>query len=277
VGRRDGNGYADEAAAAEPPTEETHGLLTGLLKALSRRRGEGESTPETEAHALARNTLEVFEQATSEYRSNKQITDYEARTGETVERTYAYGGELSSSTYVAGDIDAFLGIAGTPGALVTMFVPDPGDLLVGAAVARVNRQLMVPVGRMASKGRATGARMLTGSDWDAAEAAYDTIRAMDDVAAIAANTGMREPWVARIKDHLFFRTHQLDDGVARFDADPYIANAWQRMQAGTHTANDMRLLQHELFESKFEGIFRTDYRTAHDAAISSGRTWEWTP
>jgi hypothetical protein len=145
------------------------------------------------------------------------------------------------------------------------------------AVRRELTDAALPLENAASKGRATGARTFTGSDWDAAEAAYDVIRGTDDVATIAANTGMQPTSVSRIKDHLFKRTHQLDDGVARFDADPFIANAWQRMQSGTHTPNDMRLLQHELFESKFEGIFRTDYRTAHDAAIRSGRTWEWTP
>lgn len=131
--------------------------------------------------------------------------------------------------------------------------------------------------RFAAGGRVTGARTLAATEWEAAEGAYDVIRATDDVAAIARNTGMRQSWIARAKDHLFFRTHQLDAGVARFDADPFIANAWGRLQAGTHTANDLSLLRHELFEARFEGIFRTNYRTAHDAALRAGRTWEWTP
>ena len=65
--------------------------------------------------------------------------------------------------------------------------------------------------------------------------------------------------------------------MARFDADPYIANAWQRLREGSYTQNDLALLEHELFEARFEGIFRTSYRTAHDAALRAGRTWEWTP
>lgn len=59
--------------------------------------------------------------------------------------------------------------------------------------------------------------------------------------------------------------------MRRFDADPAIANAWQRLQRGTHTKADIQLLEHELFESRFEGIFKTDYRTAHEAANRSGR------
>ena len=73
---------------------------------------------------------------------------------------------------------------------------------------------------------------------------------------------------------MFNNTHQLDDGVRRFDSDPDIADAWDRMRTGDHTPEDLRLLEHEYFESRFEGIHGTDYRTAHDAANRSGRTWD---
>jgi hypothetical protein len=109
-------------------------------------------------------------------------------------------------------------------------------------------------------------------DFDAAAYAYEAIRQThDDVIAIARHTGMRASWIARIKAHLFSRTHRLDDGVRRFDADPLIVNAWQRLRERTHTPKDIQLLEHELFESRFEGIFRTDYRTAHEATNRSGR------
>ncbi|WP_322833390.1 hypothetical protein [Bacillus cereus] len=36
----------------------------------------------------------------------------------------------------------------------------------------------------------------------------------------------------------------------------------------------MDLLRHEIFESRFEGIFKTDYKTAHNATVKSGRPWE---
>ncbi|HEY9420625.1 MAG TPA: RHS repeat-associated core domain-containing protein, partial [Thermoanaerobaculia bacterium] len=104
-----------------------------------------------------------------------------------------------------------------------------------------------------------------------AEKAYEAIRNTDDVAAIAKNINMPEFRVRRIKEHLFERVHQLADGVKRFDADPPIAHAWQRLQKGTQTTDDLKLLEHELFESKFEGIFKTDYVTAHKAANRSGR------
>lgn len=36
----------------------------------------------------------------------------------------------------------------------------------------------------------------------------------------------------------------------------------------------MDLLRHEIFESRFEGIFKTDYKTAHNATVKSDRPWE---
>ena len=115
-------------------------------------------------------------------------------------------------------------------------------------------------------------RALGPYDFDAAAYAYEVIRqAHDDVVAIARHTGMRASWIARIKAHLFSRTHRLDDGIRRFDADPLIVNAWQRLREGTHIPKDIQLLEHELFEARFEGIFRTDYRTAHEATNRSER------
>lgn len=42
------------------------------------------------------------------------------------------------------------------------------------------------------------------------------------------------------------------------------------MESGTFTSKDIQLLNHELFESKFEGIFETDYLTSHNAANRAG-------
>ena len=110
-----------------------------------------------------------------------------------------------------------------------------------------------------------------------APAAYEAIRNADDVGDIARNTGWPEVRVRRIKDHDFNREHQLEDGMRRFDPDPDIADAWYRMYRGEHSMEDIRLLAHEYFEARFEGIYRTDYRTAHEATIRSGRTWEPSP
>ena len=59
--------------------------------------------------------------------------------------------------------------------------------------------------------------------------------------------------------------------VTRFNADPEIANAWHRLQSGTHTKADIGLLRHEVFEARFERMYGTGYREAHDAANRAGR------
>jgi hypothetical protein len=124
----------------------------------------------------------------------------------------------------------------------------------------------------------TGGRELSVDEYlrrlDKAEAMYESFRKSNvDVQAIAKNTGMTENRVQRIKDHLFFKEHIKEHGVGRFEADYEIAQAWDRLQKGTYKQNDIDLLNHELFESKFEGIFKTNYRTAHDRTVDSGRPW----
>ncbi|MBD2504173.1 hypothetical protein [Anabaena azotica] len=104
--------------------------------------------------------------------------------------------------------------------------------------------------------------------------AYNTIRGTaDDIVAIARTTGWAEFRIRRIKDHIFYRQHQLDDRFDCFDPDPDIADAWFRLQQGNYLPEDLRLLEHEYFESRFEVIFNTDYRTAHNATLNSGRLW----
>ena len=102
---------------------------------------------------------------------------------------------------------------------------------------------------------------------------YQKIRETNDVYDIAQNTKLSTQKISKIKDHIFFKQHQLDNEIRRFDPDPDIADAWLRLQKGNHTDQDLMLLEHEYFEARFEGIFRTDYRTAHNATINSGRIW----
>ena len=126
--------------------------------------------------------------------------------------------------------------------------------------------------------RQTGARQVLDPNsmrtWDIIEDAYNDIRNnSSDVGEIAKITQWPESRITRIKDHVFFKEHQLDSGFRRFDADPDIFNSWHRLSKGDYTRSDIDLLRHEIFESKFEGIFKTNYRQAHDAAISAGHTW----
>ena len=41
-----------------------------------------------------------------------------------------------------------------------------------------------------------------------------------------------------------------------------------------YNQNDIDLLNHEYFESKFESFYKTDYRTAHNKTEESGRIWD---
>jgi len=72
---------------------------------------------------------------------------------------------------------------------------------------------------------------------------------------------------------LFYCKHQLDERFDYFDPHPDIADSWMRLQQGNFNQEDLRLLEHEYFESRFEGIFHTNYRTAHEATEYSGRVW----
>ncbi|TKH36985.1 hypothetical protein C1I59_11020 [Paenibacillus polymyxa] len=109
-----------------------------------------------------------------------------------------------------------------------------------------------------------------------AEELYGKFRNLgnQDVEAIAKNTGFSER-IQRIKDHVFNNTHTKDHGVGKFDPDFELSQAWERLIDGKYVDSDVQLLHHELFESRFEGIFHTNYRTAHDKTIESGRPWNW--
>ena len=79
----------------------------------------------------------------------------------------------------------------------------------------------------------------------------------------------------RIKNHLFNNKHILSDGsVNTFHPDIEVADAWRRLRTGNFHQQDLNLLYHEYFESKFERIFKTDYITAHNAAWDKGRKWD---
>ncbi|PDZ71250.1 hypothetical protein CON58_24280 [Bacillus pseudomycoides] len=107
------------------------------------------------------------------------------------------------------------------------------------------------------------------------EKAYSQIRkSTTDVKAIAENTGIHERHIRRAKEHVFLKEHHLDTRYGRFDPDYPIARGWQRLESGEFLKEDMDLIRHEVFEARFEGIFKTTYREAHDATVRSGRPWD---
>jgi RHS repeat-associated protein len=120
--------------------------------------------------------------------------------------------------------------------------------------------------------RQTGSGFFSGS----ADEAYNAIRASSsDVASIAQNTGIKPANIQKVKDHLFHQEHLMDRYVdlgvpaemRRFDSDLGIANAWKRLEQGTHTPADLQLLRHEAAEAHLMRRWADpSYSRAHNRA-----------
>ncbi|OQS08061.1 hypothetical protein B0T37_22015 [Chromobacterium violaceum] len=119
---------------------------------------------------------------------------------------------------------------------------------------------------------------------DAADELYAGIRASGtDVSAISQNTGIKPENIQKVKDHVFYNEHLLDRYVdygidpvrARFDSDLNQAQAWQRLEGGTHTEADIMWLRHEAAERWYELRHNSGYTAAHNAAERkwSGNPW----
>lgn len=96
---------------------------------------------------------------------------------------------------------------------------------------------------------------------------YGLVRSMKtDCKRIALNTGFREKDIQRVKNHVFYEEHELEDGFRKFDPDYEMAQSWQRLIDGREIkTRDIILLQHEFIESIFmaEGL---GYDDAHEKA-----------
>jgi hypothetical protein len=107
------------------------------------------------------------------------------------------------------------------------------------------------------------------------EAAYATIRANpDDVARIAANTGISEEVLAQAKTHVFLTEHDVPIGPNQiahgyFTAMETTAQLWDKADRGTLSddeLNDFRsLMSHEYVESRLMAL-GMPYRSADPAA-----------
>ncbi|KAB1117616.1 WXG100 family type VII secretion target [Micromonospora aurantiaca] len=124
------------------------------------------------------------------------------------------------------------------------------------------------------------------SDYDRqenwAKDAYEAIRRYDDAEAVARNLadaprldgtrGFSPAEVEQIRRHIFFEEHPMDDYAGgtirqRYDPSAPMAEAWLRLRRGDPLPEDLRLLEHELAESRYYlANPRADYREAHLAA-----------
>lgn len=65
----------------------------------------------------------------------------------------------------------------------------------------------------------------------------------------------------------------MRDRVGKFDPDIEIDDALGRLINGDYNQNDLDLLNHEYYEHRFEEFFSTDYRTAHNRTVETGKVW----
>lgn len=114
------------------------------------------------------------------------------------------------------------------------------------------------------------------TDW--ADHAYEKIRSdpqLDQVTQTAEPHGFSRQDIEQIHNHLFIEEHELDAGFMRFDANPRIARAWERLQNGETHPTDIELLRHELYESSWmRDNGSHHYVSAHQAALDAGFTWD---
>ena len=108
-----------------------------------------------------------------------------------------------------------------------------------------------------------------------ADDAYDFIRAStSDVGTISQISGMKISNIQKVKNHLFYDEHLLDryeslgipGKMNRFDSNIDIADAWLRLEAGTHTSLDIQLLKHEAAEAWYMRKHGPSYNNSHNAA-----------
>jgi len=116
-----------------------------------------------------------------------------------------------------------------------------------------------------------------------ANRAYDRIRASDnDIASVAETAGkygFSTEDVITVKNHVFRDEHLLDlygdDIVGPFDANPRMAEAWQRLADGNPHPADIDLLNHERYEANLMATTGDpSYLRAHTATNEAGFTWD---
>ena len=118
-----------------------------------------------------------------------------------------------------------------------------------------------------------------------ADQIYHSIRESNtDICDIAANLGFKADNIKNVKDHIFYKAHELDQYVSlgeksehkRFDPNFQQALAWKRLKAGTHNQDDITWIKHECAERHHELKYGAGYSESHARAQShfDGAPWE---
>ena len=94
-----------------------------------------------------------------------------------------------------------------------------------------------------------------------AKALYERIRASEEdvvsitrtLLSVADDIDISVGNIQRIKDYLFYDSHQLSDGFHPFIPEPDIADSWLRLTAGASQIkpHDITLIRHEISEMRY--------------------------
>jgi hypothetical protein len=130
-------------------------------------------------------------------------------------------------------------------------------------------------GGIIDAGGFSGAKKTAGWEQRHADLFYEEVRhRTTDVKQIADNTPFTEKAVDEIKQHIFFKEHDLGSGrLGRFASDYEQAQAWDRLTQGTHTDLDVMFLKHEYVELTQMRLHGYDYEAAHDKANENHDWW----
>lgn len=81
--------------------------------------------------------------------------------------------------------------------------------------------------------------------------------------------------IEEIRQHVFIREHELDDGLQRFDEDFDQAKLWERLLVGTDLLkSDITFLKHELEELTIMRKMGYNYKKAHELANQKYPWWD---
>ena len=118
--------------------------------------------------------------------------------------------------------------------------------------------------------------------WAKSEIEYDHIRSLKgDVAKIVQNTSLPEEVITKVKQHVFYDTHELIidiknntpvTGIKQFDANHNISAAWNRLIEGNFTSSDILLLEHEYAEAMLMNELKMPYSDAH---VIANKYYDW--
>ncbi len=85
---------------------------------------------------------------------------------------------------------------------------------------------------------------------------YEQVRADKvDIEKVSENLRIEKKWVERVKEHVFYNKHNLDEGLNRFAPDKNIAESWERLVNNSFGKGDLEWFMHEFAESKLTENF----------------------